>query len=386
MHIIFFQNCVSPHQMPYIRCLAQRADVAFVTVVAPRVTCDGRVGLGWSSEVTTEPEHLQVMIAPSDDDVFRLYADLERKSSSGICLYGGIRADRHIFRWFRMGMLFNFHRGLITEPPYLYRYPLWMHRLRFLIQDFRFVPSIDFVFAIGKGCADYYRSWSRRWRVIPFYYTPALPIVTTDLNEGDADSRNLSTMDRDVSRVEIKRIRLLFVGELSHRKNLILLLRALGSLSPSLRSAFHLTVIGGGDEKERLLQETERLGLEAYVDYKGVLPMEQVQQEMAVADVLVLPSLHDGWGAVVNEALYWGVYPLCSIRCGATQLWDEMPKHIRPITFSPTSVVQLSSSLERLYTDRHSILSLREERRLWAWQYIAPECAAECMRKALDIF
>jgi len=39
-----------------------------------------------------------------------------------------------------------------------------------------------------------------------------------------------------------------------------------------------------------------------------------------VYDLLVLPSLHDGWGVVVNEALIQGVPALVSDACGAKTL------------------------------------------------------------------
>jgi glycosyltransferase involved in cell wall biosynthesis len=41
------------------------------------------------------------------------------------------------------------------------------------------------------------------------------------------------------------------------------------------------------------------------------------------ADVLLLPSRYDGWGAVVNEALMCGVPVVCSDNCGAADLLRE---------------------------------------------------------------
>lgn len=39
-------------------------------------------------------------------------------------------------------------------------------------------------------------------------------------------------------------------------------------------------------------------------------------------DLLILPSMYDGWGAVINEALQQGMRVLCSDRCGASCLLD----------------------------------------------------------------
>ena len=59
-----------------------------------------------------------------------------------------------------------------------------------------------------------------------------------------------------------------------------------------------------------------------YVEYLGVLNNEEVQILMNKCDLLLLPSLYDGWGAVVNEALTAGMRVLCSDQCGAKVLLD----------------------------------------------------------------
>jgi len=64
--------------------------------------------------------------------------------------------------------------------------------------------------------------------------------------------------------------------------------------------------------------------LEAYINpksecvtYKGMIPFGQAQAVIAEYDALILPSLHDGWGVVVNEALLQGVPAIVSSHVGA---------------------------------------------------------------------
>jgi glycosyltransferase involved in cell wall biosynthesis len=47
---------------------------------------------------------------------------------------------------------------------------------------------------------------------------------------------------------------------------------------------------------------------------------DQIPFLMAQADCLVLPSRHDGWGAVASEALMAGTPAICSSRCGAADV------------------------------------------------------------------
>ena len=53
------------------------------------------------------------------------------------------------------------------------------------------------------------------------------------------------------------------------------------------------------------------------IRYKGLIPFGQSQAFIAGYDLLVLPSYHDGWGVVVNEAICAGVPVVCSDQVGA---------------------------------------------------------------------
>ena len=55
MNLIFLQNCISPHQMPYIKELPVYESVDRVVVVAPRIDYDDRKQMGWKT-----PELLKV--------------------------------------------------------------------------------------------------------------------------------------------------------------------------------------------------------------------------------------------------------------------------------------------------------------------------------------
>ena len=114
------------------------------------------------------------------------------------------------------------------------------------------------------------------------------------------------------------KLKLLYVGSLSHRKNVQCLLKAVSLLRKEEQDQMEIGLVGDGDERGAL----ERLadGLATSVRFYGTQPMENIPEIMEQYDILVLPSLHDGWGAVVNEALTLGLYVICSDRCGAKYL------------------------------------------------------------------
>lgn len=107
--------------------------------------------------------------------------------------------------------------------------------------------------------------------------------------------------------------RLLFAGQLIDRKRLGSLIEA---LSPLRKAEFQLVVAGSGPLQESLRDLASRV-LPNKVEWLGTLPMQSVAEQMEKADCLVLPSRHDGWGAVISEALMAGTPVICSDACGA---------------------------------------------------------------------
>lgn len=110
--------------------------------------------------------------------------------------------------------------------------------------------------------------------------------------------------------------RVLFVGQLIELKRLGLLLDVLAAVSNMDVPEFSLQVIGAGPLDAELHAASQRL-LGERVEWMGALPMHEVRQQMAAADVLVLPSRYDGWGAVVSEALMAGTPAIVSDGCGS---------------------------------------------------------------------
>ena len=106
--------------------------------------------------------------------------------------------------------------------------------------------------------------------------------------------------------------RFLFVGSLIKLKRVDLLLRSLSKLDGD----FELLIVGDGPMRENL-QSMANVLLPNHVRWLGTLPMNDIPHLMSSADCLILPSRHDGWGAVVSEALMVGTPVICSDACGS---------------------------------------------------------------------
>jgi glycosyltransferase involved in cell wall biosynthesis len=88
--------------------------------------------------------------------------------------------------------------------------------------------------------------------------------------------------------------------------------KTLGTAPPT-----HLVFAGEGASRSRLEAEARELGVEKLVRFLGFVNQSRLPDLYRAADVLVLPSEHEPWGLVVNEAMVCGLPVVVSDRVGA---------------------------------------------------------------------
>ncbi|AEG92170.1 a-glycosyltransferase, Glycosyltransferase Family 4-like protein [Ramlibacter tataouinensis TTB310] len=104
--------------------------------------------------------------------------------------------------------------------------------------------------------------------------------------------------------------RVLFVGNLSERKGVSDLLRALAQ--PALADVPLVATFAGGGDVAGYRSMADRLGLGERVRFEGWADQDQVAALLAQADVLVLPSYDEGLPLAILEALAHGVAVVCT--------------------------------------------------------------------------
>ena len=173
MRLVFWQNCLSPHQLPYIVHLLDDMRVDEVVIVAGETVSDARKKMGWAIGMFYGLERCKVYIAPQNGIIESLLALRQNES---LHFFSGIHADAFVFKCLSLSMKFDLHRGMITERPNTYNFrwnirngkPYWMHRLRFFIQDRKYAKKMEYVFAMGMEAVYYYKSLGLGWKVYPF--------------------------------------------------------------------------------------------------------------------------------------------------------------------------------------------------------------------------
>lgn len=108
--------------------------------------------------------------------------------------------------------------------------------------------------------------------------------------------------------------RLLFIGRLSRAKGADIAVECCARLA-SAGLDVELDVVGEGPERSNLEEQVARLDLRDCVRLRGGCSFEEVLGFYEQADVLVLPSMTEGWPKVLAEAMAFGV-PCAATECG----------------------------------------------------------------------
>jgi glycosyltransferase involved in cell wall biosynthesis len=144
----------------------------------------------------------------------------------------------------------------------------------------------------------------------------------------------------------------LFVGTLSEQKGIIYLLDAFSKvthINPNLD--LRLEIIGDGPSYQDLIGLTQQLGLSEKVSFLGSLPQVEVSRRMRQSMLLVLPSINEGLGVVLLEALASGTPCIGSKTGGITDIISRDVGRLVP----PSDPIAL----------RDAILEIIQNNNLW---------------------
>jgi len=105
---------------------------------------------------------------------------------------------------------------------------------------------------------------------------------------------------------------ILYVGTLRPVKGLPNLIEAVKTIDDKNK---RLLIVGRGEERENLENLVKKLEIEKIVTFIGRVPNKEVFEYMAASDILVLPSLSEGFPNVILEAMASGL-PVVTTKVG----------------------------------------------------------------------
>ena len=213
-------------------------------------------------------------------------------------------------------------------------------RLTKLVAYRRFVPRFDACLAAGEWSREYFAHYGARPARIFF-----VPHVI-DVGYMVSESHRLRAMQSELRRqwgLRENSVVFLFVGKFTETKRPLDFVRAVYNASRNEGSVEGLMV---GDGPLRGVCEDFVRSHHAPVSFAGFLNQSQIVRAYASTDVLVLPSIAETWGMVVNEAMACRRPCLVSDRVGCGP--DLVLPEETGIVFPHCNVPALAASMVRL--------------------------------------
>ncbi len=172
------------------------------------------------------------------------------------------------------------------------------------------------------------------------------------LELGVVDSSRVSVVPMPVNalfqisdfRFQISSRTVLTVARLTKQKSIDTLIDAV-AMVPDVR----LKIIGDGPERANLEQRVRELNLQARVEFLGALRQTELPAHYAECGVFVLPSIHEGMGLVLAEALLCGA-PVIAANSGG--VIDIVKDDETGLLVAERDARALANAIETILNDR----------------------------------
>lgn len=240
---------------------------------------------------------------------------------------------------------------ILTVQVLLYK---WLHRAKF-----RVVSMCDDSYDMVSNDNDFSAThkWARKivvpWlddlllvdnKVVEWYqerYKKGywLPIVRDEEKETKAYEQAVTISHQYQEQFDLKgRKILLYVGRLVALKNLERVIRAINRC----QTDFTFVIIGDGEERSKLEEAASQCNHRVLLG--GRYEEERLRAWYNIADVFILASYQEAYGAVTNEALLAGCRCAISSHCGSACLIDDR----NGATFNPYDEEEIASQIDAL--------------------------------------
>lgn len=204
-----------------------------------------------------------------------------------------------------------------------------------------------------KGPVTVYGKWPNQPSHIVPFFTSVLNESQMDLAREAADGKSFGNS-----------LRVLFVGRLTKGKNVHVLLAALSELKDEGIDLL-CTIIGDGPERSNLEAQVSNFGLGSRVTFTGALDFDQVLDQYAHADVLVLASETEGWPKALSEGMAFGLVCVGSNRGLVPWMLGEGRGYLA----EPGDVNSLAETLGKIVSSPEECREISSRASVWAQQY-----------------
>lgn len=227
-----------------------------------------------------------------------------------------------------------------------------------------------------------------------FQHADALRVISSSTAErarhyapNSPQVRFMTFSDTDVFQQMTRRIPvneaddIVYAGVLIPRKGVHHLLNAFARLNHP-RAQLHL--VGGAENAayaEKLRQQARDLGISDRVHFAGAVTQVELARYFAAARAMVLPSLSEGLGRVVVEAMLLGT-PVIGSRVGG--IADMIADGENGYLVGAGNETELTAALRRIYA-ADDVAALGERARAFAEAFFSPQKYVEAYRQLFEV-
>jgi len=163
---------------------------------------------------------------------------------------------------------------------------------------------------------------------------------------------------------------ILFASKLQARKHAHHLLEAYARFisTHDPRNSPYLVIVGDGEQRAALEASARQLNLDS-VRFAGFRNQSELPRFFELADVFVLPSRHEPWGLIVNEAMAAGCPVIVSSDVGSHT--DLVTDGVEGCVFPVGDVSALAHALERVFITPETVVTMgaRARERIQRWTF-----------------
>jgi len=173
-------------------------------------------------------------------------------------------------------------------------------------------------------------------------------------------------------RIEDNEVVLMFAGHEFRKKGLEIIIKAL----PMIKEGVKLLVIGG-DNPVYYKKLASKIGVLNKIVFLGLVP--DIKEYYAASDIFVFPSLHEGFGLVITEAMSSGLPVITTKLTGASELITD---EYNGILLNEVDPEELARKINLLIEDEKLRKQIGKNARKTAEKYTWDETA----KKTLEVY
>ena len=169
--------------------------------------------------------------------------------------------------------------------------------------------------------------------------------------------------------------KVIFVGRLDLQKGVEYLIRSIPNVFANFPKVSFF-ILGNGRLEDYLKKLVKILSIENHVIFLNMIPIEEMPDFYSSAEILCLPSIHEGFPLSIVEALSIGLIIVASKTGGIPEVIKEDENGY---LFKPKNIKELSLKLLKALNLPHSKIvqiqenNIKKARNIYSWETIVNE-------------